>query len=90
MHHPAELRQMRAIALAVEERSAELFLEELHGASQGWLRDAAPLGGAREVERLTNREKISDLVHLHGRSPPWPDLRLLLRPLKVRKTLARR
>ncbi|MSP84027.1 MAG: DUF2282 domain-containing protein [Alphaproteobacteria bacterium] len=37
------------------------------------MRYVAALGRAREVQRLANREKIADLVHLHPVGPPSAD-----------------
>ncbi len=65
-HHPSKLGQMRIAALAVEQRAAELMLKLLDGARQRRLADVALLGGAREVQRLAEREKVTDLMEFHG------------------------
>ena len=47
LHHAAELGQVRVGALAMEQRAAELLLEQLDGPGERGLRDVAALGGAR-------------------------------------------
>ena len=67
LHHPAELGQVRLVALAVEQQPAQLLLEQLDRAGQRGLGDVALLGRAREVERLAQRHEVADLVHFHRR-----------------------
>src|SRR5438105_11659972 len=57
-------------AFAVEQQSAELFLERLDGAGKGGLRYIAFGGPAREVQLLGKRKEIADLMHFHGRDAP--------------------
>jgi hypothetical protein len=66
LHHAPELGQVRVRALAMEQRPAELALEELDRPRQRGLRHVAALGGAREVELVRDGEEVADLVHLHG------------------------
>ncbi len=69
LHQPAEIGEVRQIALPPQEKTAQLLLELLDRTRQGGLRHVAFLGGAREVERLRNCEEITDLVHLHRATP---------------------
>lgn len=46
--------------------ATQLHLERLDSACEGWLGDAAALGGFRQIQRLTDRWKIADLVHFHN------------------------
>jgi hypothetical protein len=70
-HETAEVGQVGEMALAAEQEPAQLLLELLDGAGERRLGDVALLGGAREVERLADREEIADLVHFH-RPPTGP------------------
>src|SRR5215210_1102289 len=56
--------------LAVEQRAAELALEELDRSRQRRLRHVAALGCAGEVQFLGDGEEVANLVHLH-RLVPW-------------------
>jgi hypothetical protein len=69
LHHASELGQVGVRPLAVEERAAELALEELDRPRQRRLRDVATLGGAREVQFLGDGEEVAHLMHLHGFVP---------------------
>jgi hypothetical protein len=70
-HEAAEIRQPNLTALAVEQMPGELGLELLDGAGEGRrLRSVTELGSAVEVQGSACREKILDLVHLHGRLDP--------------------
>ncbi len=71
-HHLAQAGEVGVVALAAEQRTAQLVLEPLDGAGQRRLRDIAGFGRAREVERLADGQKITDLMHFHGSSPPKP------------------
>jgi hypothetical protein len=70
-HETAEVGQVGEMALAAEQEPAQLLLELLDGAGERRSGDVALLGGAREVERLADREEIADLVHFH-RPPTGP------------------
>ncbi len=65
-HRQAELTQMGARPLAVEQQPAELLLEQLDGARQGRLGHVATLGRAGEVQLLAEGEEVFDLMHFHG------------------------
>ena len=69
-HHLAEAGQMRVVALAAEQRPAQLVLEALDGAGQRRLGDVAGLRRAREVQGLADREEVADLMHFHGKISP--------------------
>ena len=81
---PAEIGQMRQLALAPQQQAAQLLLELLDRPGQRGLRDVALLGRAGEVQRVGDRQKIADLVHLHAPTVPgfpWPrkaEARILL------------
>jgi len=60
---------MGQISLAPEQLSAELFLQQLDGARQGWLRDMALLGGVGKIPRRADREEVLYLIHLHNQLP---------------------
>ena len=69
-HHLAQPRQVGVVALAAEQRAAQLILQPLDGTGQRRLRHVAGLGRAREVQRLADGQEVTDLVHLHGDCPP--------------------
>ncbi len=69
-HHLAQPGQMGVVALAAEQRPAQLVLQCLDGAGQRRLRDVARLGRPREVQGLADRKEVADLMHFHGGSPP--------------------
>ena len=66
----AELGEMRQVALAAKQLSAQLFLELLDGPSKRRLRDVTFLGGAREIQQARHGQEVSDLVHLHAETNP--------------------
>ena len=68
LHDPPELGQMGLVALAIEQRAAQLLLEQLDRAGQRGLGDVALLRGAREIERLAQRHEVAGLVHFHRRA----------------------
>src|SRR5262245_58617521 len=74
MHEPPQLGQMGARALTMEQRPAQLLLQELDGSGQGRLGDVAGLRRTGEIELLADRQKIANLLHFHGVSlrPPHP------------------
>ena len=65
-HHLAQARQVRVVALAAEQRAAQLIFQPLDGTGQRRLRHVAGLGRAREVQRLADGQEVTDLVHFHG------------------------
>ena len=73
---PAEIGQMGQLALAAQQQPAKLLFELLDRAGQCRLRDMALLGRAGEIQRVGDRQKIADLMHLHAPAvPPFPDNR---------------
>jgi hypothetical protein len=68
----AEFGQLRGGALAAKQVTAKLGFQLLDRPRQRGLRDVALVGGAREVQHARNREKIANLMHLHGRAPVCP------------------
>ena len=61
----SELRKPNMSAFPFEERSTELLLKRLDRLRQRGLRHPTALRGAGEVKLLAQRQKISDLMHLH-------------------------
>ena len=56
---------MRVRALPVKQRAAQLLLELLDRPRQRRPGDVASLRRAGEIQFLTDRQKVADLVHLH-------------------------
>src|SRR5262249_26994533 len=54
-----------AAAAALEERLAELVLERLNLPAERRLRDAEPLGGARDVLLLGHGDEVVELLEAH-------------------------
>jgi hypothetical protein len=52
--------------VTAEQLAAQLSFEPLDGAGEGGLGHMTALGRAMEIERLADRQKISDLGHFHG------------------------
>ncbi len=65
----AEIGEVCEVALAVKELATELSFQLLDRPRERGLRDVAPFSSAREVQLLCDREKITDLMHLHGSTP---------------------
>ena len=65
----AEIGKVREVAFPVKEWATELPFQLLDRPRERRLRDVAAFSGAREVQLLCDREKITDLMHFHG-SPP--------------------
>src|SRR5581483_2270185 len=65
-HDAAEFGQMGIAAFTMDKGSAELVLQVPDRPRQGRLRDVAALGGAGEVERIGERQKVANLVNFHG------------------------
>jgi hypothetical protein len=61
---------MRARPFSVEERAAELELQELDRAQQGGSTDVAFLGCPREIEMLCSSQEVANLVHFHVKVAP--------------------
>src|SRR5262249_41481554 len=59
---------MGAASFATDQQAAKLLLELLNCARQRRLRDVAPIGGTRKVQRLAQRKKGLDLIELHPRT----------------------
>ena len=70
LDEPAEICQMRQLALAPQQQPAELLLELLDRPGQGRLRDIAPFRRTREIQGVGDRHKIAHLVHLHATTVP--------------------
>jgi hypothetical protein len=68
----SELGQVRQRALAAQQLTAELVLQQFDGPRQRRLGHVAFLGRTREVARSRDREEIPDLVHFHGGSRSVP------------------
>ena len=68
-HQLAEIGQMGEVALAAEQQAADLVLELLDGAAQGGLGDIAGFRRPREVQGLADRQKIPDVMQVHGAEP---------------------
>src|SRR5262245_40471212 len=68
--HASQLGKVRIGALAVEKLAAELFFKQLDGTGQRRLGNVALLRRPGEIELLGDREKVSDLVHLHRMTLP--------------------
>ena len=68
LHELTQVGQLRLVALAPEQLAAKLVLELADRFGQRRLSYVAGFGGAGEVQRLANRQKVSDLVHFHSRS----------------------
>src|SRR6516164_2358359 len=86
LDEPAEISQMRQLALAPQQQPAELLLELLDRPGQGRLRDIAVLRRTREIQGVGDRQKIAHLVHLHATTVPAVDR---WRKTQPRDTIAR-
>lgn len=75
----AKIGDVGQIALAPEQKAADLVLELLDRAAERRLGDVAFLGGAREVPRIADGEEISDVVNVHANPLARPSL---LRPMQ--------
>ena len=65
LDEPAEICQMRQLALSPQQQPAEFLLKLLDRPGQGRLRHPALLGRAGEIQRVSYREKVAHLVHFH-------------------------
>ena len=70
-HALAEFGQLGLRSLAPKEIAAKLAFELLDRARERGLGNMAFFRGAREIQRLGDREKIADLMHFHC----WPAAR---------------
>src|SRR5215469_1236078 len=89
-HHLAQLSEMRQVSLAVKEWPTKLPFELQDRARERRLRHVALFRRAREVQLLSHREEITDLMHFHDKltgighaqshpaNLPGPKLRALL------------
>ena len=57
---------MSEVALAAEQQATHFFLKLLDGAAERWLADMALFGGAREVQRIANGQKVFHMMHIHA------------------------
>ena len=60
-------RQRDALAMADEERDAELILELLDVPAQRWLRDVQPLGGLGHAGFFGDGDERAQVAEIHGR-----------------------
>jgi hypothetical protein len=74
LDEPAEIGQMRQLALAPQQQSSQLLFELLDGARQRAVRRDI-FRRPREVQRVGDGQKIADLVHLHAMTVPAFDSR---------------
>jgi hypothetical protein len=65
-HALAEFRQMRQCAFATKQLATEFAFKVLDGARQGRLCHAAALCSLGQIQRLADRQKVSDMVHFHS------------------------
>ena len=61
-----QLGQVRVRALAIEQRAAELQLQQLDRLDERGRADAALLGGLGEIQMPRGGQEVADLMHLHG------------------------
>jgi hypothetical protein len=65
-HALAEFRQMRQCAFATKQLATEFALKVLDGTRQGRLCHVAELCGLGQIQRLADRQEVSDMVHFHS------------------------
>jgi hypothetical protein len=58
------------LTLAPQELPTQFVFKRFDGARKGRLGDVALLGRSREIQRVRQGQKVSDLLHLHEISPP--------------------
>jgi len=63
---PAGLRQEDALRRPLEQRHAQLVLEQLEPPAHGGLRQVEERGGPREPAAADDRHECLDLIQLHG------------------------
>src|SRR5579863_6449193 len=76
-HQAAQVRQVRRASFAPKEKAAELRFERADAARQGGLGYVAFLRRAGEVLRFAHRDKITNLIHLHGAACRPPKMRVM-------------
>jgi hypothetical protein len=69
LYDAPEFGQVRVCPLPMEERAAELFLQQLDRTGERGLRHVAALRGAREIQMLAHGKEVPDLVHFHRTLP---------------------
>ena len=65
-YQASEIGEVRQAVLTSQQQPAELLLKLVHGARQCRLRNIAVLCRAREVQGLTDRQEVADLVYIHA------------------------
>src|SRR5262245_3146518 len=66
----AEIGNVGEVALAPEQQSADLVLEQLDRAAQRGLRHVTSLGRPGEIAGLADGEEIADMMNVHGSLRP--------------------
>jgi hypothetical protein len=72
-HEPPEIGQMRAMALAPEQGTAQFRFELFDRSSKRRLGDIAALRGAREIQGLAQCQEVANLMHFHIVHPLMSD-----------------
>jgi hypothetical protein len=57
---------MRQCAFASKQLATEFAFKVLDGTRQGWLCHVAALCGLGQIQRLADRQEVSDMVHFHS------------------------
>jgi hypothetical protein len=65
-HALAELRQMRQCAFASKQLATEFAFKGLDGTRQSRLCHVAAFCGFGQIQRLADRQEVSDMVHFHS------------------------
>src|SRR5215831_21353736 len=65
-HALAEFRQVRQCAFASKQLATEFAFKGLDGTRQSRLCHVAALCGLGQIQRLADRQKVSDMVHFHS------------------------
>ena len=65
-HALAEFRQVRQCALASKQLATEFGFKGLDGTRQSRLCHVAALRCLGQIERLADRQEVSDMVHFHS------------------------
>src|SRR5215469_12189445 len=68
-HALAELRQVRQCAVASKQLATEFGFKGLDGTRQSRLCHVAALRCLGQIERLADRQEVSDMVHFHSTTP---------------------
>jgi hypothetical protein len=60
---------MRQCAFASKQLATEFAFKVLDGTRQGWLCHVAAVCGLGQIQRLADRQEVSDMVHFHSTTP---------------------